>query len=149
VVIELSRHLIIAYETASSPELREALSKHPYVEWRDSFVLLVPATPTRHLLMIRNGRAKETAQKLALSAKNYLETAGLVISKAVVGDPDPLKAIRNELAVDSGYASIIICTHPADVSRWLKADVLSRAQTLGLPVTHVLVRSVAESAGYR
>jgi hypothetical protein len=144
----MSRHLVVAYETASSPELREALQRLS-VEGRDSFVLLVPATPIRHLLIIREGRAYETAHQLALAAKSHLEMAGLNVPKAVVGDKDPIKAIGNELANEAAYASIIICTHPADVSRWLKMQVPVKAQAFGLPVVHVVVRSVAESAGFR
>jgi hypothetical protein len=144
----MSRHLVIAYETASSPELREALQRLS-VEGRDSFVPLVPATPVHHLLTIKSGRADEAAQRLALAAKSHLELAGLNVPKAVVGDKDPIKAIGNELASEPDYASIIICTHPADVSRWLKTEVPMKAQAFGLPVVHVVVRSVAESAGFR
>ena len=137
-------HLVVAYETASSPELRAALLARAVADREASFVLLVPATPRRHLLTYRRGRDIETADKMAASAKLQLETSGLKVSRAVAGDADPISAIALELS-GSQYASIIICTHPADVSRWSKARVPQRAGQFGIPLDHIVIKSVAES----
>jgi len=144
--VTLALHLVVAYETASSPELRAALAERAEADAQASFALLVPATPRRYLVIVRGGRANELASRMAESARAQLESAGLNVAKAVVGKPAPLDAIADELAANSNYASIIICTHPADVSRWLKAEVPAKATGFGLPVTHVVVRSVAEAA---
>ena len=140
---------MVAFETAGSPELRAALIHRASGDAETVFALLVPATPGRHLLFVRDGKATEVAQQVAQSAKRHLETAGLTITEALAGKAAPLAAIADELAANPGYASIIICTHPADVSRWLKAGVPQKARRFGLPVTHIVVKSVAEAAGYR
>jgi hypothetical protein len=110
------------------------------------FALLVPATARRHLLASRRGREVETAERMAQSARLELQSLGLNVIRAVPGVADPIAAIAGEVGAQS-YASIIICTHPGDVSRWLKARVPQRAQEFGLPVIHVVVRSVALSMG--
>jgi hypothetical protein len=143
----LARHLVVAYETAGSPELRAALLERSRTDPQSSFVLLVPATPRRYLLLMRDGRAPEIARRMADSARAQLEQAGISVEKAIVGNAAPLAAIAEEIKDDDAYASIIVCTHPADVSRWLKAGVPAKARHFGLPVTHIVVRSVAESAG--
>jgi len=142
----MSQILVVAYETASSPELRAVLLTRANADSEAVITLLVPATPVRYLLLQRKGRARETAQHMALSARSQLEAAGVSVADALVGNADPIVAIREELAAKAGYRSIVICTHPADVSRWLKAGVPRRAEDFGLPVTHVVVRSVAENA---
>jgi hypothetical protein len=86
---------------------------------------------------------------MADSARRQLESAGLAVDRTMVGRAAPLDAIADLLADDSDYASIIICTHPASISRWLKADVPAKASQFGLPVTHIVVRSAAEAAGYQ
>ncbi len=55
---------------------------------------------------------------------------------SMTGDPSPLAAIED--AVNRrGFDEIILSTLPAHVSRWLKLDLPSKVQELGLPVTHV------------
>ena len=137
-------HLVVAYETASSPELAAALRARAVADRDAAFVLLVPATARHHLLAYRRGRELETADKMARSAMNQFESLGLNILKAIAGEADPIAAIAHELG-EQEFGSIIICTHPADVSRWLRAQVPRKAQDFGLPVTHVIVRSVAQS----
>jgi len=142
----MSQILVVAYETAGSPELRAVLLSRANADPRTAVTLLVPATPLRHLLLARRGRAIAVASEMPLSARSQLEAAGVPVSDALAGNPDPIVAIRDALAKDDSYRSIVICTHPADVSRWLKAAIPQRAEDFGLPVTHVVVRSVAESA---
>ena len=144
----MSRYLVVAFETMTSPELRAALTQRAHIDPEGSFGLLVPATPRRHLLVRREGEAKEIAGRMADSAKSQLELAGLTVRRAIVGRASPLTAIADELAADPGYSSIIICTHPADISRWLRAGVPVKAQQFGLPVTHIVVKSVVEAAGF-
>ena len=140
----MALHLVVAYETASCPELRAALLARASAEPEASFVLLVPATPRRRLLTYRRGQDIDAADKMAASAKLQFEAFGLKVLRAIAGDPDPISAISLEVR-ESQYASIIICTHPADVSRWSKAKVPQRAGQFGVPVKHIVIKSVAES----
>lgn len=48
-----------------------------------------------------------------------------------IGDLEPLTAIRDALNLGR-YEEIIVSTLPLGVSRWLKRDLVSRAQAFGL-----------------
>ena len=69
-------------------------------------------------------------------------TAAGVHVKGAVGDPDPLRAVK-EAAATGEYDEIIVSTLPARVSRWLHQDLPGRLEhTFHLPVTHVPARDV-------
>jgi GABA permease len=105
----------------------------------------VPATRGDLLLFPQPGRAaEEIAAGKAQAAEESLRAAGINVSKSVVGSADPVEAIADELAAQQDYVSILISTHPARVSRWIKDDVPGRARGLGLPVMHFIVRSIAD-----
>ncbi len=63
------------------------------------------------------------------------EAAGQEVTGSL-GVPGPMTAIENEIA-GGDYDEIMISTLPRRMSRWLKSDLVSKAQGLGLPVTHV------------
>ena len=71
------------------------------------------------------------------------EAAGARVD-AVVGDSDPLEAVRHLLSTTPAD-EIIISTLPQRVSRWLHRDVPSRLETFGLPVTVVTAEQSARS----
>lgn len=48
-----------------------------------------------------------------------------------------MAAIKDALSRDH-YDEIIVSTLPLALSRWLKHDIVSEAQSFGLPVHHVL-----------
>jgi hypothetical protein len=61
-----------------------------------------------------------------------------------VGTPEPLQAITDELQTQPGYNTLVICTLPLGVSRWLKLDWMHRAERkFGLRVMHVVAEAPA------
>ena len=137
---ELARYLVVAHQTAGSPELREqvlALTREDPVA---EFTVLVPATPPSNLLVWEEGDAKEIARQRAEESQKSVTQAGLKVDAARVGDHEPLQAIGDELEAHRGYQAIVISTFPAGVSRWLKMDLVSRARRsfAGHRIIHVV-----------
>jgi hypothetical protein len=110
-------------------------------EGEAEFVLLVPATPVRHLLFRRGDDrdADVAARKLADRARALFAKRGVPLSDVRVGAPDPIEAIDGEVELNPGYAGFIISTLPEEKSRWLRMD-LPRVvgSKYGLPVYHVV-----------
>ena len=57
-----------------------------------------------------------------------------------IGDLEPMAAIKDALSRDH-YDEIIVSTLPLSLSRWLKPDIVSEAQSFGLPVTTSWVKT--------
>ena len=83
---------------------------------------------------VTRGRA-EQAQRL-------LSEAGIEVVRTAIGDAAPLLAIEDELAERAGaYDTIVLCTLPVGVSRWLRMRVdRDAAERFGLPLIHVEAR---------
>ena len=75
------------------------------------------------------------------------DAAGAPIT-GVVGASDPLLAVREALA-DGDFHDVIISTLPARVSHWLRRDLPSRVERLGLPVTVVIAQERRGSSTHR
>jgi bacterioferritin len=140
----MPRILILANQTASSPELtnavREIIKKDPATE----FVLLVPATPVEDLLDWQDGDNDAVAKRTAQTAKEHWEGVGANVTRTEVGDPSPVKAIEDELQRhEQTYDGIVISTLPLQRSRWVALDQPRRIERrFKLPVTHVVGHSV-------
>jgi LmbE family N-acetylglucosaminyl deacetylase len=135
----MARHLIVAHQTAGSPELvarvRQLAEHDPEAE----FVLLVPATPTSHLLSWEEGESRQLAARRAREASEALRAAGVEVAAAKVGSHSPLEAVGDELRADPGYAGIVLSTFPPGLSRWLKGDLPNQLRRrYRLPVEHVV-----------
>jgi nucleotide-binding universal stress UspA family protein len=141
----MARYLVLAHQTASSPELVERVTALAGTDPSSEFVLLVPATETQHLLGWEEGEATEVARRRAEDAKDRLEEGGANVVRASVVDASPLVAIEDELRDHAGeYAAIIMCTLPIGVSRWLRLDLPHRAERkFSLPVIHVVAAPTA------
>jgi hypothetical protein len=138
----MARYLVVAHQTAASPELMEKLRELSDADDQAAFVLLVPATPIRHLLTWEEGDAAAVARSRATAATYSLREAGFHIVDTVVGPADPLVAIAAEHGRrQPPYALTVISTLPPGISRWLRLDLPSKvAARLGVPVAHVVVR---------
>ena len=134
----MARYLIVAHQTAGSPELLERVKALAAADPAAEFTLLVPATPTGHLLHNwEEGEARQLARKRAAEAMQSLGAAGVPVA-AAGGQPLPLEAVGDELQAHPGYQRIVLSTFPPGVSRWLKGNlpaILERR--FRLPVDHV------------
>src|SRR5687768_7172134 len=93
----MPRFLVLANQTASSPELTTAVREIIKKDADTELVLLVPATPVEDLLDWQDGDSEIVAKRTAQTAKEHLEGAGARVIRTEVGDPSPLKAIEDEL----------------------------------------------------
>jgi len=121
---EERRILIVANRTAATPTLIDHV-KQLVGERPSTFSLLIPDAP--------KSEHTDWTMELALP---LLERAAGGRVEGLTGETDPLEAIRR--AVDEGhYDEIVISTLSRRVSKWLRRDLPSRVQSLGLPVTVV------------
>ena len=94
----MARYLIVAHQTAGSPELLERVKALAAADPAAEFTLLVPATPTGHLLHNwEEGEARQLARKRAAEAMAALGAAGVPVAEARVGSHSPLEAVGDEL----------------------------------------------------
>lgn len=125
----MAAYLLVAHQTAASDELLAAARDLRTEDPNALFVMLVPATPVGHLLVWEEGETGELARGAAEGAQARLKAHGLNVVEALVGDPDPLHAIGDELRRrHHRYHAIVLSTLPAGVSRWLRMDVVSRVR---------------------
>ena len=136
------RVLIVAKRTAATPALIEAVRQRA-ASGPCTFTLLVPQSSHGLRKLASTGtsdsESDESEAVLELAVPLLEDAAGAEID-SMIGDADPLAAIQD--AVNrGGVDEIILSTLPAHVSRWLKLDLPSKVQGLGLPVTHVEARA--------
>jgi bacterioferritin len=143
----MPRYLILANQTAASPELTEVVKQIVAREPEAEFVLLVPATPIEYLLDWQDGDAETVATRTAQAAKDHLERVGAKVARTEVGDPSPVKAIENVLEThQTKYDEIIISTLPLQRSRWVALDQPRRIERrFSIPVRHVVGHSITMS----
>ena len=137
----MSRYLIVAHQTVTSPELLTAVRGIRAQDDAAEFVLLVPATPVRHLLFRKGDEhdAEVVAQKRGERARAQFARKGLALRDVHVGASDPVDAIDREIAANPGYTAVVISTLPAEKSRWLRANLPRAVRTRHhLPVHHVV-----------
>jgi hypothetical protein len=123
-----ARVLVIANQTAGSPELVAALQAR---------LEQGPMVPTLLMPAIRNGYAgkEETQERLEGVLAQWRE-AGLA-AQGVVGDPDPAVAVQ-ETWDPRNFDEVIVSTLPGATSKWLQADLPHRVQQItGCDVRHV------------
>jgi len=137
----MSKYLVVTHRTALSPDLQRRVSALVEQDPSAEFAVLVPEAPGA--LTTWEGETIDAAKQRAEAAKTLLEeNARARVVHTAVGDPDPLQAITDELRAHPGYAGLVICTFPPGVSRWLKMDLVHRAERkFHLPVIHVVAEA--------
>lgn len=129
--------LVVANRTLGGAKLLEAVRERAS-QGAVRFRLVVPQSKPSAGLVVYDEAVRESAQvrvDLALStvAAEGMEATG------EVGDEDPYSATMD--AVDAHRPDeIIVSTHPASQSGWLRRDLIERIRNAsGLPVEHVVV----------
>ena len=122
--------LVVANQTADSPELIEALSKRASQSDAE-FTLLLPPL---------GGKRDEARGRMEATVAAWRE-AGLEAS-GEVGDSDPLVAVR-EAWDPARYDEVVISTLPTGTSKWLQIDLPHLVER----ITDVSVRHVVGTSG--
>jgi hypothetical protein len=140
-----TRVLVVANRTAATPGLldavRERAGRGPC-----RFTLLVPHTAHGlHRVVDPEDQGLSEAEEVLELALPHLERAAGGPVDGIVGDPEPLAAIQDAVNLH-GFDEIIISTLPQRFSRWLKLDLPSKCEGLGLPVTTVTATGREEAA---
>ena len=130
-----ARVLIVANRTAATPALIDAVRERAE-QGPCSFTLLVPGFPEA----VDPG-GEEANKTLALALPLLQEAAGGEVQGAI-GPPDPLLAVERAL-VHERYDEVIVSTLPERVSHWLKRDLPTRIERLGVPVKVVKAKQAA------
>ncbi|HEU4703297.1 MAG TPA: hypothetical protein VFS37_12515 [Conexibacter sp.] len=119
-----ARILIVAYRTAATAALRDAVHRRA-ARGPCAFTLLVPRP-------YWDPDTDEAQITLELAIPLLDRAAGSRV-RGMIGATDPYEAVR-ELLGHERFDEAIVSTLPVHVSRWLKLDLPHRIERLGLPV---------------
>jgi hypothetical protein len=136
----MARYLVVAHETVSNPKLVEKLREIAKDDESTKFVLLVPASPVRHLLLWKTDTAteQEAAEHREAEGREAFIQAGVNLVATRIGAESPVDAIDQELRENPGYAGLVISTLPKEHSRWMRLGLPQvMEQKHHLPVHHV------------
>jgi hypothetical protein len=129
--------LVVANRTLGGEKLLDAVRARA-ASGEVRFRLLVPQSKPSAGLVIYDEAVRESAQvridlALSLLAEEGIEASG------EIGDPDPFLAAMDAIA-ERRPAEIIVSTHPATHSGWLRRDLIERIRNAsGLPVEHIVI----------
>jgi hypothetical protein len=141
-----ARVLVVAYKTAATPALLEAVRERA-ARGPAKFTLLVP-NPAHGLHRVvdpEDQGPSEAEQTLELALPLLEEAAGARV-EGKIGVASPLDAVQDALNLE-GYDEVILSTLPARVSRWLHLDLPRKIAGCGVPVTTVTAKGAQEPAG--
>jgi len=151
----MRKYLVVANQTLQGAGLRDEISKR-IEAGPSSFYVLVPNTRAAHYLTVPvaggmlpmpsvvDYDAPTSDVEASAQARQRLEQMVADIAASGVqidgglGDPNPIEAI-SALLEEQKFDEIIVATLPRRVSRWLRADVPSKAERrFMLPVTTII-----------
>ncbi|MFZ0976383.1 MAG: hypothetical protein WAN22_29440 [Solirubrobacteraceae bacterium] len=115
------RTLIVANLTASTPFLLQEVKR------------LASERPTSFSLLIPNSQQNSGADWSIATATKLIGRAAGANVDGHVGGQDAFESIKAEIA-GGQYDDILISTLPKRRSEWLRKDLPTRVETLGLPV---------------
>jgi hypothetical protein len=133
----MSEALVVASRTLGGGALLNAVRARA-AAGNASFRLVVPASTPSAGLLIYDEAVRESAHVRVDLALSVLAEEGIAAT-GEVGDPDPFLATMDAIA-ERRPDEIIVSTHPAVSSGWLRRDLIERIENAsGLPVEHVVV----------
>ena len=133
---DAARILVVANRTAATPPLLAAVRERA-MRGPCEFTLLVPQ------LIAEEAFGDEEARKTIELAVPLLEDAADGEVPAIIGTSDAILAVERVL-VHEHFDEVIISTLPERVSHWLRRDLPSKVERLGLPVTVVRAKTGRE-----
>jgi hypothetical protein len=126
--VKYVRHtLIVANRTASTPVLLQEVERRNALR-TTAFTLLVPTARDRP-----DWSMDDALRELRKAARGPHGTLAAHVDGISAGD-DPFEAVKDALETGE-YHDVIISTLPKRTSEWLKNDLPSRVEALGVPVT--------------
>jgi hypothetical protein len=129
--------LVVANRTLGGEKLIDLARSRAQAVQDVSFRLVVPQSKPTAGLVIYDEAVRESAQIRVDLALTRAAQEGMRAS-GEVGDPDPFLATMDAIALRRPD-EIIISTHPATQSGWLRRDLIERIHNAsGLPVEHVV-----------
>jgi hypothetical protein len=144
-VTEATTVLVVANETLVGDELVDSLrrrAEHGPVR----AVVVAPVTPPRGGYVVYRDSRRAAAGRRLDRVLAWLRLAGIPAHGGVYDD-DPLTAVKDVLASEQ-IDEIVVCTHPATKSGWLRKNLLDEIRKIGgdRPVEHI-VSDVSGRAG--
>ena len=125
--------LIVANRTAATPGLIDAVRERAG-QGACAFTLLVPQLAAEEMY------GEEEARKTLELAIPLLEEAADAPVRSVIGPADAMLAVERTL-VHEHFDEVMISTLPERVSHWLRRDLPTRIERLGVPVTVVRAKT--------
>ncbi len=130
--------LVVANETLVGATLVDAVKHHLSEDPDARFHVICPQNEPKHGYVIYEDTVRDAAQNRLEMTMARLREAGATVTGAVE-DPDPYSAIMDAVG-ERNFDEIIISTHPATRSGWLRQDLITRVeQATRRPVEHVVV----------
>jgi hypothetical protein len=118
------RTLIVANLTAATPILLQEVERRAVTE------------PTTFFLLIPSSDSKKTSDWTLENATRLLSRAADAPVEGKVGSGDAFESVQETRAGDK-FDDVVISTLPKRASEWLRKDLPTRIEGLGVPVTIV------------
>jgi hypothetical protein len=142
----MSDVLVVANRTLAGAKLLQAVRERASAG-ELQLRLVVPQSQPSTGLVIYDEAVRESAQVRVDLALSALAREGITAT-GEVGDPDAFLATMDAVATRRPD-EIIVSTHPAESSGWLRRDLIERIRNAtGLPVEHVVVDLEAEPSAF-